>query len=193
MRKTKIAIFVSGSGSNFEAIALACANGTIDAEISLMVCDNPKAFAIERAGRLNIPALVLSPKEFASKAEYEQAIVAELDRLEINLVCLAGYMRIVGETLYNAYKDRILNIHPALLPSFKGAHAIDDAFNFGVKVFGVTVHFIDLTIDGGVIVMQRAFEYNGTNRDEVEQKIHEIEHILYPEAINLVIKNSRNN
>ncbi|MFI3296983.1 MAG: phosphoribosylglycinamide formyltransferase [bacterium] len=192
MSKTKLAIFVSGSGSNFEAIALVCANGTIDAEVSLMVCDNPKAFAIERAGRLNIPTLVLSPKEFASKTEYEQAIVAELDSQSIDFVCLAGYMRIVGETLYSAYKDRILNIHPALLPSFKGAHAIDDAFNFGVKVFGVTVHFIDLTIDGGVIVMQRAFEYNGTDRNEVEQKIHEIEHILYPEAINLVIKNSRN-
>ena len=101
----------------------------------------------------------------------------------IDLICLAGYMRIVGEILYNAYKGRILNIHPALLPSFKGAHAIDDAFNFGVKVFGVTVHLIDLTVDGGIILGQRAFEYHGNDRDEVEAKIHEIEHVLYPEVI----------
>ena len=93
-------------------------------------------------------------------------------------------MRIIGQTLLQAYQGKILNIHPSLLPSFKGAHAIQDAFSFGVKVFGVTVHLIDNTIDGGVILMQRGFEYYGTSRDEVEEQIHKIEHQLYPEAIN---------
>ena len=103
-------------------------------------------------------------------------------------MCLAGYMRIVGETLLGRYGGRILNIHPALLPSFKGAHAIDDAFAFGVKVFGVTVHLIDNTIDGGTIVAQSAFEYYGNDRDEVERRIHEVEHKLYPWALEEFIK-----
>ena len=115
---------------------------------------------------------------------FETEIVNRLQEAQVDVVCLAGYMRIVGPTLLKAYQGRMLNIHPSLLPSFKGAHAIDDAFNFGVKVFGVTVHLIDDTIDGGVILMQRAFEYYGTSRDEVEAEIHKIEHQLFPEAIN---------
>lgn len=187
MTTTKLAIFVSGGGTNFEAIVEACEQGRVSATVQLMVCDNPNAYAIERAKRLGIEALVLTPRSFKSKADYEAEIIGELQAHDIDLICLAGYMRIVGPTLFEAYSNRILNIHPALLPSFKGAHGIDDAFNFGVKVFGVTVHFIDLTVDGGTIVMQRAFEYYGDNRDEVEAKIHEIEHQLYPEAIEKVI------
>jgi phosphoribosylglycinamide formyltransferase-1 len=183
----KLAVFASGSGSNFEAIAQACVDGRVPAKIVLLVCDNANAYAIERAKKFDIPTLVLHPRDCGGKAAYEQRIVDRLNELNVDLVCLAGYMRIVGETLYNAYEGKILNIHPALLPSFKGAHGIDDAFNFGVKVFGVTVHFIDLTIDGGVIVMQRAFEYYGNDRDEVEARIHAIEHELYPEAICRVI------
>lgn len=187
MTTTKLAIFVSGGGTNFEAIVEACEQGRVSATVQLMVCDNPNAYAIERAKRRGIEALVLTPRSFKSKADYEAEIIGELQAHDIDLICLAGYMRIVGPTLFEAYSNRILNIHPALLPSFKGAHGIDDAFNFGVKVFGVTVHFIDLTVDGGTIVMQRAFEYYGDNRDEVEAKIHEIEHQLYPEAIEKVI------
>lgn len=183
-----LAVFASGSGTNFQAIAEACADGRLQAKVSLLVCDNEKAYAICRAEKLGIETLVLHPRQCANdKVEYERRIVEHLNRLDIDLVCLAGYMRIVGPTLFGAYGGKILNIHPALLPSFKGAHGIDDAFSFGVKVFGVTVHFIDLTIDGGTIVMQRAFEYYGSDRDEVEARIHEIEHALYPEAINKVI------
>lgn len=184
---TKIAVFASGSGTNFQAIAEAAIAGDIPVEIALLVCDNDKAFVIERAKTLGIETLVLHPRDCGGKQAYEQCIVNRLKALDVKLICLAGYMRIVGETLFNAFENRILNIHPALLPSFKGAHAIDDSFNFGVKVFGVTVHFIDLTVDGGTIVMQRAFEYYGNNRDEVEAKIHEIEHVLYPQAINRVL------
>lgn len=184
---TKIAVFASGSGTNFQAIADAAIAGEIPAEISILVCDNANAYVIERAKKLGIETLVLHPRDCGGKAAYEQRIVDRLRELGVQLICLAGYMRIVGETLYQAFEHKILNIHPALLPSFKGAHAIDDSFNFGVKVFGVTVHFIDLTIDGGTIVMQRGFEYYGNDRDEVEAKIHEIEHVLYPQAINRVI------
>lgn len=181
----RTAIFASGSGTNFEAIVEAHIPGL---EVALMVCDKPGARVIERASRLGVQALVLSPKDFASKADYEAEILRHLEALNIDFICLAGYMRIVGTTLYGKYQGRILNIHPALLPSFKGAHAIDDAFNFGVKVFGVTVHLIDLTIDGGTILAQRAFEYHGGDRDEVEAHIHEIEHVLYPEAITEYMK-----
>ncbi len=180
----KLALFASGSGSNFQAIAEACQKGTIQAEIALLVCDNANAFVIERAKEFHIPTFTFNPKQYASKELFETEIVNRLQEAQVDVVCLAGYMRIVGPTLLKAYQGRMLNIHPSLLPSFKGAHAIDDAFNFGVKVFGVTVHLIDDTIDGGVILMQRAFEYYGTSRDEVEAEIHKIEHQLFPEAIN---------
>ncbi|MDR1544063.1 MAG: phosphoribosylglycinamide formyltransferase [Prevotellaceae bacterium] len=184
-----LAIFASGSGTNFEAIVDACENGKIAAKVVLLVCDKKDAFVLQRAENHNVPAFVFNAKDFSEKSEYETKIVEILKEKSVDLICLAGYMRIVGETLLRAFPQKILNIHPALLPSFKGTHAIDDAWNFGVKVFGVTVHLIDDTIDGGTIISQRAFEYHGNSRDEVEQKIHEIEHQLFPEAIKLKIKN----
>ena len=186
-----IAIFASGSGTNFEHLALACENGKIPAKIALLVCDNANAFVLQRAKNHNVPVFLFNVKNFESRKYYETEILNKLTEYHIDIICLAGYMRIVGETLLVAFPQKILNIHPALLPAFKGAHAIDDAFNFGVKVFGVTVHLIDNTIDGGTIIAQRAFEYNGNNRDEVEHKIHEIEHELFSEAVNLVINDTK--
>lgn len=179
----RIAVFASGSGSNFEAIAQACADGVLDASVEILVCDNPSAYVIERAKKFGVKTFVFSPKQYQSKSAFESEIVSVLKELDIDMIALAGYMRIVGSILMESYGGRILNIHPALLPSFKGAHAIKDAFDFGVKVFGVTVHYIDETIDGGVIVAQRAFEYHGNDIDEVEARIHEIEHVLYVEAL----------
>lgn len=190
-RKTNIAVFASGNGSNFEALVQACKNGTIAADIRILVCDQPNAYCIERAKNHNVPVFAFKAKEFTDKAHYETEICRILKTYDIELICLAGYMRIVGHTLLQAYDGKILNIHPALLPAFKGAHAIDDAFRFGVKVFGVTVHLIDDTIDGGTIVAQRAFEYYGNDRNEVEAKLHEIEHQLYPEAINIILKTQK--
>ncbi|MDR0831017.1 MAG: phosphoribosylglycinamide formyltransferase [Prevotellaceae bacterium] len=181
-----IAILASGSGTNFEAIVAACERGEIAAQVVLLVCDKKDAFVLQRAENHGIETFVFDAKNFSSKQEYEAKIVEILQKKQVDLICLAGYMRIVGSTILNAFPQKILNIHPALLPAFKGAHAIDDAFNFGVKVFGVTVHLIDQTIDGGTIIAQRAFEYYGNSRAEVEQKIHEIEHQLFPEAINLI-------
>lgn len=183
-----LAIFASGSGTNFEAIAQACADGVIDARVALMVCDKPGAAVVGRAERFGVESFVFTPRSYASKADYEKEIVSRLAAAKVDLVCLAGYMRIVGDVLLEAYGGRIINIHPALLPSFKGAHGIRDAFEYGVKVFGVTIHYVDATLDGGRIIAQRGFEYYGDDIDEVEARIHAIEHQLYPETINKLLK-----
>lgn len=183
-----LAIFASGSGTNFEAIAQACADGVIDARVALMVCDKPGAAVVGRTERFGVESFVFTPRSYASKADYEKEIVSRLAAAKVDLVCLAGYMRIVGDVLLEAYGGRIINIHPALLPSFKGAHGIRDAFEYGVKVFGVTIHYVDATLDGGRIIAQRGFEYYGDDIDEVEARIHAIEHQLYPETINKLLK-----
>ncbi len=185
--KLKIAIFASGSGSNFEALAVACQSGDIDADVAVMVCDKPGAKVIERAERLGIKALVLSPKDFASKAEYEQAILAELEAQRVELICLAGYMRIITDVLLDAYPERMVNVHPSLLPAFKGAHAIEQALEYGVKYFGVSIHFVTSDLDGGSIIDQEAFRYEGRNVNELEEMVHKVEHPLYIKAVkNLV-------
>ncbi len=183
MSKKRIAIFASGEGSNFEAIVSACERGEIPADCVLMVCDRPGAQVIERAGNHGIETLVLSPKSFATKAEMESLIVARLDACGVDLVCLAGYMRIVGETLLSSYEGRIINIHPSLLPSFAGAKAVEQAINYGVKVFGVTIHYVNSAVDGGRIIAQQAFAYDGNDIDQITEKIHAIEHQLYPKTI----------
>lgn len=190
-QKPKIAVFASGNGSNFEAIVHACRDGAIDAEVVLCFCDKPGAGVIERANRLNITVLKASKDDFLAKDLFEKFLADHLTRLGIDLICLAGYMRLVGPNLLRAFPRRILNIHPSLLPAFKGAHAIRDAFDYGVKVYGVTVHFVDETLDGGEIIAQQAFPYEGDDIDELETKIHRVEHTLYPEAIRRVLSEIR--
>ena len=153
-----IAIFASGSGSNFQAIADAIQNKKLEATIALLVCDNPQAFVIERAQKLQIETFVFNPKNFSSKAEYETFIAKKLLDLNIDLIVLAGYMRIIGSTLLAQFPNKIINIHPALLPSFPGAHGIKDAYEYGVKVFGVTVHIVDAGVDTGTIIDQESFK-----------------------------------
>ncbi len=178
-----IAVFASGSGTNFEAIAQACADGRLDARIALMVCDVPGAKVISRAERFGVETLVFNPKSYSNKAAYEAEIVRALDARNIALVCLAGYMRIVGPTLLGAYEGRIINIHPSLLPAFKGAHAVEDAVAYGVKVFGITIHWVNDQLDGGQIIAQRAFPYEGNDPAEVHRLGQVIEHQLYVETI----------
>ena len=184
----KIAVFASGNGGNFEAIAKACADGDIPAECALCICDKPGAKVLERAARQGVDTLCFNPKEYTSKAEFETMIADELDRHDISLVCLAGYMRIIGEVMLNRYGGRIINIHPALLPSFPGAHGIADALAYGVKVYGVTIHYVNAEIDGGRIIAQRAFPYEGNDLEELETMVHDIEHPLYTETIKKLIK-----
>ena len=183
----KLAVFASGSGSNYEAIAQACADGKIDAQVVLLVCDKPGAYVLERAAKFGPETFVFNPKSYPSKAAFETEIAARMDELGVDLVCLAGYMRIIGDVLLDRYKGRIINIHPSLLPSFRGAHAVEQAVEYGVKVYGITIHWVDETLDGGKIIAQRAFEYYGDDPAEVHRLGQVIEHQLYIETINKLI------
>lgn len=187
MKRTKLAVFASGSGSNYEAIVEACRDGRIDAEVVLLVCDKPGAKVLERAKRYGTESYAFSPKDFESREAYESVIADMLDERGVEFVCLAGYMRIVGKVLLSRYENRIVNIHPSLLPSFKGAHAIQDAVDYGVKIFGVTTHFVDETLDGGKIIDQGAIVYEGSDIEELTNLIHNIEHKLYVKTINKLI------
>jgi phosphoribosylglycinamide formyltransferase 1 len=184
--KMKIAVLCSGKGSNFKAIIDAAKQGLFKAEIAVMICDNPEAYAVAIARQENIPCLVLSGKDFSSKQGLEEAILNELRTRDINLICLAGYMRLLSPEFIKAYKDRILNIHPSLLPAFKGASGIEDAFEYGVKVTGVTVHFVTDEVDAGPIILQKTVEVHAEDtKESLRENIHRAEHILYPEAIRL--------
>lgn len=181
--KKRLAVFASGEGSNFEAIARACADGRLDAEVALMVCDKPSANVVRRAERLGVESFVFSPKDYSSKEEYESEIVRRMDAKGIDLVCLAGYMRIVSEVLLKAYEGKIINIHPSLLPAFRGARAVEQAVEYGVKVYGITVHYVNSDLDAGKIIAQKAFEYEGNDPEEVHRLGQEIEHKLYIDTI----------
>lgn len=183
IEKKKIAIFASGSGSNFEAIAKACRLNRINAQVALCVCDHPGAYVTERAKRMEIPVLELRPKDFSSKAEYENTIRTKLREKDVDFICLAGYMRIIGDVLLKEYEGKIINIHPSLLPAFPGVDAIGQALNYGVKVYGITVHYVDHTLDGGKIISQAAIPYEGDDREELETMIHAREHALYVETL----------
>ena len=133
--------------------------------------------------------MTFRPKEYASKADYEREIVARCREAGVELICLAGYMRLVGETLLEGYAGCIINIHPSLLPAFRGAHALEQALEAGVKVFGVTIHEVDASLDGGRILAQRAFEYEGNDLAELERRVHQVEYPLYVETIRKIITN----
>ena len=184
----KLAVFASGEGTNFEAIARACADGVLAAEVVLLVCDKPGAPVVEKAVRLGIDTFVFSPRDYADKAAFETEIVRALDARKVDLVCLAGYMRIIGDTLLGAYAGRMVNIHPSLLPAFRGAHAVEQAVAYGVKVHGITVHWVSPELDGGKIIAQRAFEYDGNDPAEVHRLGQQIEHVLYVETIAKLIQ-----
>ncbi len=179
----RIAIFASGSGTNFQALAEACQKGEIAAEVVVMISDRPSAKVNERADRLGIPRWSHSIKEFEDKAAWERAVMAVLEEKQVDLVCLAGYMRILGDEIIRAYENRMINIHPSLLPAFKGAHAIEDAFRYGVKVYGVTVHYVNAELDGGKIIAQRSFPYEGNDIEELEAMIHSTEYPLYIDTV----------
>lgn len=187
MGRKKLAVFASGSGSNYEAIVEACRDGRIDADVVLLVCDKPGAKVLERAKRYGTESFVFNPKDYASRDAYETVLATMLDERHVDYICLAGYMRIVGHVLLERYEQRIVNIHPSLLPSFKGAHAIQDAVDYGVKIFGATTHFVDETLDGGRIIDQGAIVYEGNDIEELTMLIHSIEHKLYVKTINKLI------
>ena len=182
----KIGVLLSGSGTNLQAIIDAAAEG-LPVEIVHVVSSRPDAFGIERAHRAGIPVTVLNRDVYADPVEADKRIAETLRYAHAEYVVMAGYMRKVTPVLLDAFPDRVLNLHPALLPSFKGAHAIQDAFDAGVKVTGITVHFANEDYDKGPLVAQRAVEVREDDTlDDLEARIHEVEHVLYPEVLRLV-------
>ena len=181
-----IAVFASGRGTNFSAIIRAVKKGKIKANLSLLVCDNPKAGAIGRAKRAGIKVAKVLREDFSSKEDFEAGIIQHLEENKIDLIVLAGFMRLISAGFVKKYEGRILNIHPALLPSFKGSEGIKDAFDYGVKVTGVTVHFVDAEMDHGPIILQEAVKIEEDDTlASLEAKIHKLEHRIYPEALRL--------
>ncbi len=185
-----IAVLVSGRGSNLQAMIDSIENGYLKARISVVISDIENAYAVLRAKKHGIEAVFVDPEKYSSKEFYEKQVLAVLKKHNAELILLAGYMKILGKTLLLAYKDRILNIHPALLPAFSGLHAQKQAFEYGVKVAGCTVHFVDETLDGGAIILQRCVEVKEDDTDEtLADRILEQEHKIYPEAVKLFVEN----
>ena len=183
----KIGVLLSGSGTNLQAIIDAAANDGLPVDIVQVVSSRPDAYGIERARKAGIPVTVLNRDVYADPVEADRRIAETLRYAHAEYVVMAGYMRKVTPVLLDAFPDRVLNLHPALLPSFKGAHAIQDAFDAGVKVTGITVHFANEDYDKGPIVAQRAVEVREDDtHDDLEARIHEVEHVLYPEVLRLV-------
>ncbi|NGZ75379.1 phosphoribosylglycinamide formyltransferase [Saccharibacillus sp. VR-M41] len=183
-RPYRVAVFASGSGSNFQALLDASRAGNLGAQISLLVCDKPQARVVERARAAGVPIFVFTPKEYESREAYERLILAELEKAKIDLVVLAGYMRLITSVLVEPYAGRMINIHPSLLPSFPGKDAAGQAIQHGVRVSGATVHFVDGGMDTGPIIAQRAVEVMAEDTAiELQARIQDTERLLYPEVV----------
>ncbi|GAB4137111.1 MAG: phosphoribosylglycinamide formyltransferase [Cyanobacteria bacterium J069] len=182
----RLGVLASGSGSNLEAIAQAIAQQQLNAQIQVMIYNQPQAKAVERAKRLGIATELLNHRNFPSREALDQAIIEQLKRYDVDWVIMAGWMRVVTDVLITAFPDRILNLHPSLLPSFPGAHAVEQALAAGVKVTGCTVHYVRLEVDSGPIIMQAAVPVlpNDTP-DTLHQRIQVQEHRIFPRAIAL--------
>jgi len=184
-----IAVFASGRGTNFSAIVKAIKKGKLKANLSLLVCDNPNAGVIKRAKRAGVKVALVKREGFSSKSDFENKIIQHLEQEHIELIALAGFMRMLSADFVSRYRNKIINIHPALLPCFKGEKGIKDAFDYGVKITGVTVHFVDEKMDHGPIILQSAIKIEEDDTLEtLEAKIHKVEHKLYPNAIQLIVE-----
>jgi phosphoribosylglycinamide formyltransferase-1 len=182
----RIAVVASGRGSNFQAVIDAIRNGKVPAECVALITDNPKAYAIERAKKAGIPCRIIDYATFPSREVYERALLAAMQDVNADLFVLAGYMRILGASIVKAFPGKMINIHPALLPSFTGLHAQRQAFQYGVKVSGCTVHFVDESLDGGPIILQQCVQVLETDdEDALAERILLHEHECLPEAIRL--------
>jgi phosphoribosylglycinamide formyltransferase-1 len=181
-----IGVLASGRGSNFQAIIDAIEAGRLDAMIALLVTDRSDATAIDRARRHGVKSVFVDPKAYDSRELFDSAVVAQLKAHQVELVCLAGFMRILTKTILEAFPSRIMNIHPSLLPSFPGLHAQRQAIQYGVKISGATVHFVDDGVDSGPIILQAAVPVNDDDTEEsLATRILEQEHQIYPRAVQL--------
>lgn len=184
----KIGVLLSGSGTNLQAIIDAIADGRLDAEIALVVASRPEAYGLKRAADAGIQTFSMSPEAYRNDAYLADEVIASmLKQYGVEYVVMAGYMRKVHDPILVGFPNRVVNLHPALLPAFKGAHAIEEAWTRGVKVTGVTVHFANADYDCGPIIAQRAVEVDeGMTLGELEERIHAIEHVLYPQTLQLI-------
>lgn len=184
----RLAVFASGTGSNFQAIIDAIEAGKLDAQIRLLVCDKPGAKVVERAMAHHIPMFVFNPKSYSNKMAFETEVIEQLRKYEVDWVILAGYMRLIGDTLLGAYGGRIVNIHPSLLPNFPGKDAIGQAIEAGAATTGVTIHYVDEGMDTGPIIAQQAVTVdNDDTHDSLQKKIQQVEHQLYIETISNLV------
>ena len=180
------AVFASGRGTNLQAIIDTVKKGKIKANLSLVISDNPGAYALKRAKKAGVKAVIINPKDFFDKQSFDEALIVCLQKEKIDFIVLAGYMRILSPFFVRRFHRKILNIHPAILPAFKGAHAIKDAFDYGAKTTGVTVHFADEKIDHGPIILQETVTIGPRDTlATLQEKIHNVEHEIYPKAIDL--------
>ncbi|WP_080873671.1 phosphoribosylglycinamide formyltransferase [Oceanobacillus timonensis] len=185
--KQRVSVFASGTGSNFDAMMQ---DEKIASSIVLLVCDKPGAAVIKKAESYGVETLVAEPKKYASKQEYEKVIVEKLQALEVEWIFLAGYMRLIGETLLSQYEGRIVNIHPSLLPDFPGKDAIGQAYRSRVSKTGVTIHYVDEGMDTGPIIAQEEIQrLPGETEEQLKTRIQAVEHRLYPNVINQLKQN----
>ncbi|MBO0459954.1 phosphoribosylglycinamide formyltransferase [Enterococcus hulanensis] len=185
----RIAVLASGNGSNFEVIAQAVKDKEIPAELVLLFSDHHDAYVLERGKKFGVSCESFELKEFSDKKSYEAALLALLKKYDVELVVLAGYMRIIGKDLLAEFPIRIVNIHPALLPNFPGLHGIKDAFEAGVKETGVTIHYVDSGVDTGPIIAQGKVQVSENDSlSDLETKIHQVEHQLYPQVLADIVK-----
>lgn len=184
----RFAVFASGNGSNLQAIIDAVKEGSIQAELALVFSDNRKAFALKRAEAAGIKTLCLERKDYATPQSYDRDITIYLKEHKIDFVVLAGYMRLLTPFFLKQYPQKILNVHPSILPAFKGVKAIKDTFTYGCKVAGVTIHFVDDKMDHGPIILQEAFKLTEKETlESLEERVHKVEHKLYPRAVALFV------
>ena len=180
----KIAIFASGEGSNFTALCQAIKREKMSVQVVLLVCDHQNVPVLQRAKNEGVPTLVVNFRNYPDKASAEAVITARLAAEQIDFILLAGYMRIIGPTLLAGYAGKMVNIHPALLPSFPGRQGIEDAYEAGVSITGVTIHWVDAGVDSGQIIAQRQVPIYKTDQlTDLEQRIHQVEHKFYPSVV----------
>jgi phosphoribosylglycinamide formyltransferase-1 len=186
-RHLRIGVLISGGGTNLQAILDACASGELEAEVVVVISNHSNAYGLERAREAGVPAIAIDRAVHDSPSAYNQALLEHLQSHEADVVVMAGFMRLLGPEVLRAYPNKVVNIHPALLPAFAGANGIRDAFDYGVKVTGVTVHFANEEFDAGPIIAQEVVPIEPDDTiDTLEAKIHDVEHRLYPAVLRLI-------
>ena len=183
----KLAVLVSGRGSNLQAIIDSIDREELDAHLSIVISNTKDAMALKRAEKHGIKTIFIDPSTYLNSKEYDKALVLKLKEFSIDLICLAGYMRILGEDVIQTFEKKIINIHPSLLPAFPGLNAQKQAINHGVKFSGCTVHFVDSGVDSGPIILQTVVPvYDNDDEKSLSKRIIEQEHYLYPKAIKMI-------